>query len=447
MGTREKALFRIRQGAKGKKVVLITPPLAQPKVYPSAYFEKNQHTKPKVHLPKNTLTVAELQASLTDGIALSRARVEHAVLLLHHFGKTLKGKLTETWTSFGVEIGQAGEEITPWDLIDIVFSDTEPPAPSAYAGAVTSEVGLFGFILFLYRALSVRDRGTAQYRTSIHAKLAQLLSAAPFSVAKADFSSAGTAYVAWASDAAYLAMVAAIDMFLYRFPGDTHATVRIGTMPSRYKDCAVFTSLGQILSLTGMEVLDLFRWMFLEGVADEASSLMGVGEEMDQEYSYSAYLSDLKLVPKSPYSAVANPLMHQWLHTIGSLLLSERSLNARHLSDNSFQQILANAAMIAFVRHRSTGFKMMFASTQEQADEEGEQGVQTLGGLDLEGVPRSASAVDWFAWLDGKDCVIPFGIYNFLHRAISNMSGLRDGSVGKKVKQALEAYAVSTSLQ
>ncbi|XP_042147448.1 uncharacterized protein LOC121832889 [Ixodes scapularis] len=260
-------LFRILQNQPGRKVELVTPITALKRVYPSEFFIKNDHSKPTITLPKNSLTVPQLQASLTDGIALSRARVEHAVLFLHHFGKSLVGKLTEKWTSFGVVIGDVGDEITPWDLVTIVFSERAPPPAVPYNGTLTSEPGLFGFLLFLYRALSVRDRGTALYRVSIHAKLAQLIASPPFELSKADFGSASTAYAAWGTDPAYTGMVAAIDMFLCRFPANKYASVRAGTMPSRYKDCSVFTSLGQVLSLTGLSVAELFRWMFLEGVA------------------------------------------------------------------------------------------------------------------------------------------------------------------------------------
>ncbi|KAM7309621.1 putative nucleoprotein [Ixodes scapularis] len=445
MPTEREKLFRIRKNEKGKKVELVTPLTALKRVYPSEFFLKNDHGKPTVTLPKDTLTPAQLQASLTDGIALSRARSEHAVLFLHHFGKTLVGKLTEKWTSFGVVIGEAGDEITPWHLITVVFSDRAPPPPVAYTGPLTPEPGLFGFFLFLYRALSVRDRGTAPYRVSIHAKLAQLIASPPFELAKADFASASTAYAAWGADPAYTGMIAAIDMFLCRFPTNKFAAARAGTMPSRYKDCSVFTSLGQILSLTGLGITELFRWMFLEGVADEAEALMNPSDEMDEEFSYAPYLSDLNLVPRSPYSAVANPMLHQWLHTVGSLLLAERSLNARHLSDSSFQQILANATMLSFVRHRATGFKMLFASTQEKADEEGMAAVEETG-LDKSGVPTGSSAVLWFSWLDGKNFVVPFAIYNFMYRALEGVAGLREGSIGKRVKTALDAYGQDTQL-
>ncbi|CAN8016386.1 unnamed protein product [Ixodes persulcatus] len=133
-----------------------------------------------------------------------------------------------------------------------------------------------------------------------------------------------------------MAMVAAIDMFLYRFPTNQYATVRVGTMASRYKDCSVFTSLCSTVSAVSIPVEELYRWIYVREVAKEAFEMLQDSEEMDDEYSYAAYLSDLKLVTKSPYSAVANPRLHSWLHCLGSLLLAERSLNARHLNDAGF---------------------------------------------------------------------------------------------------------------
>ncbi|EEC07646.1 hypothetical protein IscW_ISCW005747, partial [Ixodes scapularis] len=97
--------------------------------------------------------------------------------------------------------------------------------------------------------------------------------------------------------------------------------------------------LGQIIALTGIQVSALYRWMIVREVAEEAIEMMRPTEELEKEFSYSAYLADLRLVNKSPYSAVSYLLVHQWLHAVGSLLLSERSLNARHFSDNNFNQI------------------------------------------------------------------------------------------------------------
>ncbi|CAN7990396.1 unnamed protein product, partial [Ixodes pacificus] len=262
--------------------------------------------------------------------------------------------------------------------------------------------------------------------------LAQLLSAAPYLASKADFASAGMSYSNWVSDPAYMGLIAAIDMFLYRFPNHQYASARVGTMPSRYKDCSVFTALGQIVSLTGVPISALYRWMIVREVADEAVQLMRPMEELSKEFSYSPYMADLRLVTKSPYSAVSNQLVHQWLHTVGSLLLSERSLNARHLSDNNFNQILASAAVLAFVRHRATGFVMSFVSSKEKAKAEGELLAKLETAATITGISTSIIAADWFAWLAERGFVVPHFIYHF-YRSMSGVTRLRDGSVGKKV--------------
>ncbi|CAN7995976.1 unnamed protein product, partial [Ixodes pacificus] len=205
------------------------------------------------------------------------------------------------------------------------------------------------------------------------------------------------------------------------------------TMASRYKDCSAFTALGQTLVTTGIPIEELHRWMLVRAVAEEAVERTRETEELEDEYSYSAYLSDLKLVTKSPYSAVSNTLLHLWLHSLGSLLLSERSLNARRLNDNTFNPILANTALLAFVQCRSTGFVISFVDTQEQATREG----KLLGKPDLSvtvaGMPTSMVAADWFAWIAEQGFVLPHSIYHFFHKAMSGVVGLRDGSVGKKV--------------
>lgn len=78
-------------------------------------------------------------------------------------------------------------------------------------------------------------------------------------------------------------------------------------MVSRHKDCIAYTALGQILVATGLPIDHLFRWVLVRPVAREAVEMMRDTEEMEMEFLYSAYLSDLRLVSKSPYSAAANP--------------------------------------------------------------------------------------------------------------------------------------------
>nr|WAK77193.1 MAG: nucleoprotein [Rhabdoviridae sp.] len=432
--------YFVKEGEPGELVNFPKLLGTQARVFPSEYFNKNGHKKPKIVLPKDTLTIEQLRGSLSSGITLSQASVEHAVLYLHKFGSRITGKLAEPWESFGVKLGETGSELTPWSLLEIVFSDVPPPAAPDGTGVMMSEEGLFGYILFIYRVLSVRDRGTAAYRTEIHAKLSQLLSAAPFKTSKADFSGAGSSYVSWLSEPAYMAMVAAIDMFLCKFPNNLYSTVRVGTMPSRYKDCSVFMALCQAVHNLAVPVDELYRWMFVREVAKEAHEMISGTEELEMEDSYSAYLSDLRLVTKSPYSAVTNPRLHSWLHCLGSLLLETRSLNARHLSDASFHQILANTIILAFVRKRSTGFTMSYVDTAQQAESEGKLIGKQDHSINTEKMPSNIVAASWFAWLADEGFVVPDSMYEFFSKVMEGAPPLRDGSVGKKVKSSLEAW-------
>ncbi|CAN7977722.1 unnamed protein product, partial [Ixodes persulcatus] len=230
-----------------------------------------------------------------------------------------------------------------------------------------------------------------------------------------------------------MSMIAAVDMFFYRFPTHPFATFQVGTMASWYKDCSIFTSLGQTLPTVPLPIEELYRWIFVREVAEEAYEMMRTTEELEKEFSYAAYLSDLKLVNKSPHSAVANPLLHLWLHCLGSLLLAERSLNARHLSDSSFHPILFNTSLLAFVRRRATGFVMSYVDTQKQADEEGEVLGKPDQSLTVAGIPAAILAADWLAWLAEEGFVVPDNIFKFLHKTMSGAVALREGSIGKKV--------------
>lgn len=231
-------------------------------------------------------------------------------------------------------------------------------------------------------------------------------------------------------------------MFFFRFPNHKFATVRVGTIASRYKDCSAFMALGQTLVTIGISIKKLHRWMLVRAMAKEAVEMMRETEELENEYSYSTYLSDLRLVTKSPYSAVSNPLLHFWLHSLGSLLLSERSLNARHLNNNSFDPILASTALLVFVRYRLTDFVMSFVDTQEQATWEGKLLGKPDPSVSVAGMPTSMVAADWSAWIAEQGFVLPHSMYHFSYNAMPGVVGLQDGSVGKKVKTALEACSM-----
>lgn len=419
-------LYYVKPG--GGSVPITLPQLPGTSVrereYPSKFFKTNGVKKPSITLCKDTLSMDHLRSVVTAGIASANLRVEHATLFLYHYSKDLKGVLQEDWYSYGVAIGKKDDELTPWSLVEVKFSDEEPPAAAARDITPLPDSALFGYILFIYRALTVKDQGTAQYRLNVHSRLATVMKAAPFFAPTADFSGASQSYSSWYGDTTYLAMVAALDMFLVRFPGNVMSSARIGTISSRYKDCAVYSSLGRLMRATGLPLKEIYKWMMVRAVATEAKALIEVEEEMDMEYSYAPYLSDFKLVTKSPYSVASNPTLHMWIHTLGSLLLSERSLNARCFGFYPLDEIVQNTMLLAYARHQQ-------ASTGQAQN--------------IAGAPTSLDPALWCSFLAEKQFQVPPEIYSHFFKSMNGLKGLREGTIGKKIKSYLQAYGPNDS--
>ena len=85
--------------------------------------------------------------------------------------------------------------------------------------------------------------------------------------------------------------------------------------------------------------------------------MMKETEEVTQADSYFPYLSDMKLVQKTYYSAAKNPHMYFVIHAVGTLLQSARSKNAKHLSDHNIINNVFNAKVIAYASANSVSMK------------------------------------------------------------------------------------------
>ncbi|CAN8006391.1 unnamed protein product [Ixodes pacificus] len=362
-------------------------------------------------------------------------------MFLYKFGLSLREKLQEDWTSYGVRIGSKDDEITPWEIIDVQVSTTvDPPAATTEPVTPMSDRALFGYLVFVYRVLTIKDRGTVQYRNNVQGKLAAFLLTPPFSAPSADFSEAGGSYSVWYSNHTYLGMIAALDMFFHRFPMNELAPARFGTMPSRFRDCAVQTALVQLMKTAGLSLQELYLWIFVDVVAHDAVAIMKSGEEMHLAHSYAPYLTDLRLVQKSPYSAASNCALHTWLHTLGSLLLSERSLNARHISDFHFDKIAQNVLLLAFARRGVDEFRISFVNNLAKAEEESRRCLWTDQYCQELGTPTTRDPLQWYTFLASKQHQVPQEIYRHFHRLMEGLKNLREGTIGDKIRTYLRAY-------
>lgn len=121
----------------------------------------------------------------------------------------------------------------------------------------------------------------------------------------------------WLNDRGFLKMVAGIDMFLHWFKDNESAILRMGSLESRFRDCAGLLSYGYAQSILNIDAGDLMDWIFVKSMGDELVKMSTEGQESGNKESY---FPDLGLVSKSAYSSNANPYLFLWIHIIGCIL-------------------------------------------------------------------------------------------------------------------------------
>ena len=79
--------------------------------YPSTFFEKEKR-KPILKVDVRQGISAEQTKSYIENKLLSGGELKSNVVIffLYHFGKKIKGNLSEAWTSFGVTIGDSATQ-------------------------------------------------------------------------------------------------------------------------------------------------------------------------------------------------------------------------------------------------------------------------------------------------------------------------------------------------
>lgn len=84
-------------------------------------------------------------------------------------------------------------------------------------------------------------------------------------------------------------------------------------------------------------------------MADEFEKIFKDGEELDKADSYTPYYAGFKLGTRSPYSATMSPQLNYFVHTIGCLSKSKRSINARAIAEVGIEDARDNALIVGYV--------------------------------------------------------------------------------------------------
>lgn len=89
------------------------------------------------------------------------------------------------------------------------------------------------------------------------------------------------------------------------------------------------------------------------------------GQEITTPYSYSAYMSGLGLVDKSPYSAALNCGIHMFVRLVGCAIPLARSVYAIYFQPSGLCAIIDNAVLFIYAHSCTSSLQMQFYKKKE----------------------------------------------------------------------------------
>ncbi|AJR28440.1 nucleoprotein [Sena Madureira virus] len=331
-------------------------------------------------------------------------------------------KLESDWKSYNVTIGQKGKEIRWTDLIDIKDGSEIKLEKATEKPTKLSDIILAILGLSIYRVNSAQN---PEHKTKLCDHIEGFLRdlGLDSSVSISDWVKT---YSGWLKNKSYLKVVASIDMYFNKFSTSDNASVRIGTLGSRYKDMAAWVSLGYLIKITGQTGNDLLKWIWERPIAEQIVRLCEPGQEDDQDDSYFPYGHDMGFVPISPYSTSANPDLFIWIHFIGALLNKTRSRNARMMEDIPTSSILRNSLLFAFAISQYSSMVGQFTesgNTEDSRTPVGQSGT----------MPKTVKGDVWLKWIKAQGGTIPSTIITWYNKVQTELQGARTGTVAEAI--------------
>lgn len=355
----------------------------------------------------------------------------------------------EDWVSFGCIIGQKGNGVGPWSILTINRGDPHIPTETAWVNAQQnqvigdidpgswSELALALFIACIYRLARVTND---DYRDVLIKRMEDQLNVEGGK--GMSFHGAAGIYSSWQNDRSYVKMIAALDMFLYKFRTNGSAILRMGTLGSRYRDCAGLISMGYMTKILNEDSANIMDWIFIKTMGEEMMPVSKEGQESGAPTSYFPYQADLGLVVRSAYSSNANPYLFHWIHIIGGLIGHKRSQNGRFNFEGSFSDVCLNAVIVVWVYARDLDPQFSpdgqpVASEIEISSEEAEAS-PNLSDLDqLWLTTQGRDPATWFALLKGNGFKVPDIVHKAIKRQKDNILDVRADSIGDFIKNRM----------
>lgn len=338
-------ISRVVSAVPAERMLLneITVGHEEPPTYPSEWFANHPGSRPTIKLSSTGTAVQVLRETVADGILRSSLSLPAVKRYLYQAFVEHPSILPNNWTTFGVEIGVAGGRVTIGDiLLYEVCNDVITPVTIPNITA-DDDLWICIYLCGIYRIMNISND---QYRLNVGSNINQQLSAnrAPSGVTTGGYS----VYRHFMADPDYLKLIAAIDMYLHKFKKHKFSPVRVGTITSRYKDCASLLDVSHLKTMTGMNCGAIGRWIWVSQLFKEMERLSLAGQEIDQADSYMPYMMEFALADKSPYSTAVNPHMHFWVHVIGCRLGNQRSKNAKNVGNVNTNALIIHGLLFGY---------------------------------------------------------------------------------------------------
>ncbi|AJR28349.1 nucleoprotein [Kern Canyon virus] len=413
---------------KNQKV--IEPKLPQEKTegeFPSQWFKPDGSRRPeiiiyhdKAILPAIRGLVRQMMETKVFNIKVINAYIYYVL--------ADKGEIEShrDWESFGVIICKEKDKVNPFVMCNIsIKKENLPNLTGAEIPKDDDDKWMVFWLLFQYRIGRATDE---TYKSELIKRANQFMLS--FAEKPVELSrTVSTLTVSWLANMNFTKIVAAVDMYYCKFKSAPWAEMRYCTLGSRYKDCAALTVLRHISDLTSLTVAQLVLWVFTERMADEVEKISTEGNEVDKADSYMPYMRDFGISDKSPYSAQMNPSLVMFCHTIGCLLSSKRSMNARLAGEIDRLNSVINGSITAYVLGHLPMFVHSFGETP--ADTQIKPTVK-----DRPGQPPSAANPDeWFAYLGSKGFQLPPEIKDWVKAKMDAIATPRKETVGAYLKE------------
>ena len=428
----------------------------------SEYFRKNQ-SKPKVRVYVCRKRDSEDMASdpnddlcswVVPSIGKTTFEPEQAAGFIWYMMGKISGRLTEEWIAHGLKIGKQEEVITPRDILEPLETIIDVPL-ATNRFSEDDKWGAFWSLVGGHRLMKLNgsyEDYIERQRRNVGDKLRERPFLAKKGVDVASFHNSLFEKVE------YTALVAAIDMFLFRFKDHEMRRGRIGTMSTRGLGDVALSSLIGIKEACGMELGEIFSYLPMKALVAELSRL-GKDEGQTDPYSYFPYIKSMGICSASPYSASMNPMVFTTVHVLGTILGVERSINAIKVTDNCKGQIINMAAVAAYYISNSQSYQIIAAKNREKhalyrkhmeeffpdkLDEE--SGIKIVEPLIVAGERYTEPDMPLTEYQDARDAVnllntmdqLPRNYARKIYNSLASRK-LRPSSIGQMVKEALSS--------